>query len=392
MRKTRVIIAGGGIGGLSMAIALDKIGLDYMILERSQKISDVGAGIVIGSNGVNCLKELDVKNAFEEKAAPINAFHFQDQRSKILTKVDISDFNEQFGATMSVIRRTDLINILLQSVNSDKILLNSEVQSFFKDSQGIILNLNSGKIIRGDLLIGADGLRSVIRKGLPNYRKPRYSGYTCWRGIVTMPHEVITKGIGISGIGSGNQFGLLPLKENQVYWFVAKIEKSDKSKALNLDSLKGVISNYSKNIRDIIEKTSPNAIIRNDIFDLVPKKFWGNPYCTLIGDAAHAATPNLGQGASTALEDSIELAHSLLHCPNMEQALKNFEKRRYNRTTDIIKTSRLIGKVYQWRHPLLTRFRNFSISLTPWITKWILKKYASYSVPVLRLSTKEASS
>ena len=279
------------------------------------------------------------------------------------------------------IHRADLINILLHSINPEKISLNSEVQSFSAESKGVSVNLVSGKTIRGDFLIGADGLHSVIRKGLPNDRSPRYAGSTCWRGIVTMTYEGMDEGIGISGMGSSIQFGLLPIGKNKTYWYMDKIETSDASKKLKLESLKSAILKLPKNIRNIIDQTPSNSIIRTDIFDIAPKKNWGEHNCTLLGDSAHAATPNLGQGASMALEDSVELAYSLLHNPNINQALRNFEKRRYKRTTDMIKMSRLVGKVYKWSHPILARFRNLYISSTPWITKSLLKKYASYRVP-----------
>lgn len=383
MRKTKAIIVGGGIGGLAAARAFDKIGLDYVLLERASQIREVGSGIVIGSNGINCLKTLGVEGKFKAKAVSVNKFQYQDHKGNILSEIDISDFKEQFGAPMSVIHRADLINVLLQAVNPEKIFLNSEVQSFSRDSEGVTVHLVSGKNIRGDILIGADGLHSVIRKNLSGYRAPRYAGYTCWRGIVAMPHTILSQGVGISGMGLGAQFGLLPFRKNEIYWYVAKKEEPDTSKELKLKSLKTVFSGGSGSIQEVIHQTSSHCIMRNDIFDLTPGKFWGEARCTLLGDAAHTSTPNLGQGASMALEDSVELAYSLLNSSNEEMALRAFEKRRYKRTADMVRMSRLVGEVYQWSHPILTKFRNVGISLTPWISKRVLKKCASFKVPAL---------
>ena len=385
VKKLKAIIAGGGIGGLAVARALDKIGLEYVVLERSPQICEVGSGIVIGSNGTNCLKALGVENKFKEKTVSVNKFQYQDHRGNILSEVDISDFREQFGATMSVIHRGDLINILLQSVKPEKIFLNSEVQSFSGNSEGIRVHLASGENITGDFLIGADGLHSAVRKNLPDYEKPRYAGYTCWRGIVSISHKTLAQGIGISGMGSGAQFGLLPFRKNEIYWYVAKKGKPDASKELQLENLKSTFSAGSNSVRDIIEQTSTSSIIRNDIFDLAPRKSWGEFRCTLLGDAAHAATPNLGQGASMALEDSVELAYSLLNHSDIETALRDFERRRYKRTADMVRMSRFVGEVYQWSHPILTKFRNLGIFLTPWISKKVLKKCARYRVPALSL-------
>ena len=385
MKKLKAIIVGGGVGGLATALALEKIGLDYVVLEKSPEIREVGSGIVIGSNGTNCLKALGVGNKFEEKAVSVNKFQFQDHKGSILSETDISDFKKQYGATISVIHRSDLIGVLLQSVKPEKIFLNSKVQFFSENPEGITVQLASGESHRGDLLIGADGLHSAVRKSLPGHRKPRYAGYTCWRGIVSISHNTLLQGVGISGMGSGAQFGLLPFRKNEIYWYVAKRGESNASKELQIENLKTTVSVDLTSIKDIIEQTPTSCIIRNDIFDLAPRKFWGESHCTLLGDAAHTATPNLGQGASMALEDSLELAHSLLKHSDIETALRSFERLRYKRTADMVQMSRLVGEMYQWRHPVLKKFRNIGISLTPWISKKVLKKYASYSVPALSL-------
>ena len=166
--------------------------------------------------------------------------------------------------------------------------------------------------MRGDILIGVDGVHSIIRKGLKDNRTPRYAGYTCWRGLTTMDHE---------------------------------------------------------------------SVIRNDIYDLPPIKNWGKGRCTLLGDAAHASTPNLAQGGGMALEDAIELAYSLLKYSDVQQALRVFERQRYSRTSAIVRDSRLFGKMSQWRHPLLVKIRNSSVAF--WFSKRGMKKYAGYRVPSL---------
>lgn len=382
MKKTKAVIVGGGIGGLATAIALDKIGLDYVVLEQASQIREVGAGISIWSNGLRCLNELGVEDQFLKKAVPADGVSVQNHQGKVLREQNFSNPKENSGISVSTIYRPDLINILLETVSKEKIFLNSRAQSFVEDSRGVTVKLTSGKEFQGDLLIGADGLHSVIRKGLLGNKKPRYAGYTCWRGLVTMDQEVPLKKVGFLGMGPGSFCGFAWLKERTVYWFAVVPGPTDSSKELKLEILRKAFLKWSNPIRDIINRTPPGSIIRNDIRDFLPVKGWGRGRITLLGDAAHATTPNLAQGACMALEDAVELACSLFKYPdNLQRALRLFEKQRYTRTADLVRDSRFLGQMSQWRHPFLTTLRNtlgFRI-----FSRLGLKKYAGYRVPRL---------
>ena len=382
MKKPKAIIVGGGIGGLATAIALNKIGFDYIVLEQSPQISEVGTGISIWNNGIHCLSELGVEDKFREKAVFTDKAIVQDHQGKVLTKMNFLNSPCQFKILFSAIHRADLINILLQHIPPEKILLNNKVQSFVEDSKGVTVKLNSNKELRGDLLIGADGLHSVIRKNLKDERTPRYAGYTCWRGLITIDHKSLPTEIGTLGMGPGSMCGSAWLQNEKLFWFAAVSKPPNPSKELKIDSLKEAFSIWPQSIREIINRTPVSSIIRNDILDLPPKKGWGKGFCTLLGDAAHPTTPNLAQGGGMALEDAIELAHSLLKYSDIQQALRIFEKKRYARTANIVRNSRFFGEMSQWRHPLLVKIRNSSAAI--WFSKRGMKKYASYRVPSLK--------
>ncbi len=383
MKKPKAIIVGGGIGGLATAIALDKIGFDYIVLEQSPQISEVGASILIWNNGTHCLNELGVEDKFWEKAISIDEVSVQNHQGKILTKLNFSNSQEQFKISASTIHRADLINILLQPIPSEKIFLNSKIQSFLEDSKGVTVKLNSNKELRGDLLIGADGIHSIIRKGLMDNRTLRYAGYTCWRGLLTIDHESLPDTrTAVLGMGPKSMYGSSWLKNKQFYWFATALSQPNPSKELKLNSLKKAFSIWPQSIREIINQTPVSSIIRNDIYDLPPIKNWGKGFCTLLGDAAHATTPNLAQGGCMALEDAVELAHSLFKYSNKQQALRAFERKRYSRTANIVRDSKFFGEMSQWRHPLLLKIRNSSAAI--WFSKRGMKKYAGYRVPPLK--------
>ena len=375
MKRKKAIIVGGGIGGLATAIALEKIGWDYVLLEQSPQIRAVGYAIAIWNNGIHCLEVLGVRNLFREKAVFTNNVVVQNHQDKTLTKLNFSNSEILFSS----IHRADLINILLQSIPPEKVILNSKVSSFSEDTTGITVQLNSHKEFKGDLLIGADGIHSVIRKKMGDKRTLRYAGYTCWRGLVTMDCEPLK--IGILGMGPRSFYGSAWLKDGKLYWFAVVSTLSDSRKELNLNILKEAFSIWPDSIKEIINRTPSDSIIRNDIYDLPPLKIWGKGRCTLLGDAAHPTTPNLAQGGGMALEDAVELAHSLFKHSHIEQALRAFERKRYARTTAIVRDSKWFGKMSLWHHPLLVKIRNSSSMI--WFSKRGMKKYAGYRVPTL---------
>ena len=387
MQKTQAIIVGGGIGGLAVALAFEKNNLDYVVLEQAEQISAVGGGLQIWSNGIHCLKKLGLKYKLKEKAHTIEQIELQTDKSKSLFVLDFSSqLSKHPWLETITIHRADLINILLHPLPKERIFLNSKVKSFEEDSKGVAVTLTSEKKIRGDFLIGADGIHSTIRKGLDN-RKLRYAGYTCWRGLMPIDGSVPSyKPKLCQAISAGSIFGFVPLKDHVLQWWATLVDKPDPSKKLKLEQLEQTFSNYSESIKKIIQKTPPDSIVRHDIYDLKPKKTWGRGLCTLVGDSTHAATPHLAQGAGMALESALVLADSLIsHFQQSKkhresQALRIYEKRRYHRTTAVIKESKWIGRYLHCRHPLLIKTRNLVCSGLParWIIKWKFKKHISW--------------
>lgn len=380
----KVIIAGGGIGGLALAAALQKIGmdsLDYLVLEKSPKISEVGAGVNIWSNGAHCLNELGLKGLYEEKALPFAGCMIQNH-NKALAELDFSDFKERFGAPAAIIHRADLIDVLARGCAKEKIVLSAHVQSFKQDSQGIEVQLAGGEKIKGSLLIGADGIHSAVRKGWDK-RQPRYAGYTCWRGLFPMDEKDSAKKSFLI-LGPGKECGFARIHQKTGYWFAAARAAPDPGRSLNLEILKKPFSGWHEELRAMISRTDEGAIIRNDILDFPPQRNWGHGRATLLGDAAHASTPHLAQGASMALEDALELAVSLRQTGRNARALRQYEKKRYRRCAALVRESRFSGKLSQLSQPLLAKARDLAyLSSNKWLLRYSVKRWAGWRPPSL---------
>jgi 2-polyprenyl-6-methoxyphenol hydroxylase-like FAD-dependent oxidoreductase len=207
------------------------------------------------------------------------------------------------------------------------------------------------------VLIGADGLHSRVRAGLFGDTPPTYSGYTCWRAVVRFDHTLLWPG---ESWGRGARFGQVGMSGGQVYWFATKdAPAGGRGAAGEKAELQRVFRGWHEPVEQLIAATDESVILRHDIYDRPVLGRWGNGRVTLLGDAAHAMTPNLGQGACQAIEDAVVLARELAARRDLPGALRSYETRRIGRANSIVTASRRLGAIGQWSHPLAVPVRNW---------------------------------
>ena len=347
----KVAIIGGGIGGLAAAVALRRVGIESIVLEQVTEIREVGAGLSIWPNAVNAIRELGLEAAVKGFASAVEYSLARTRSGRLIARTDLSRFSRQAGAPCLCLHRALLQKLLLDALPPASVITGAHC-SGFDDSTAI---LESGERIKADVLVGADGLSSVIREGLHGKEAPRYAGYTCWRGIRPDYGVLPDKGV-LLVIGGGSQFGVWPCGPGQLYWFLTKNAPAGtrQSKAEVLAACR----DWAAPVSEVIEGTPADAILQNDIMDRPPLPSWGRGSVTLLGDAAHASTPNLGQGACQALEDAVTLAHCLSGTSAIEPALRQYERLRIPRASRIVHDSWQAGKVLQLDSPALEWFRN----------------------------------
>ncbi|HEX7734669.1 MAG TPA: FAD-dependent monooxygenase [Ktedonobacteraceae bacterium] len=364
MRDTEpVIIIGGGIGGLAAALALKRAGIEVRVFERVSALQEVGAGLTLWANAVKVLRELGLEELTN------SAFHLDDGdiyswQGERLSSISAQQLKQRFGATNLAMHRADLQAALLAAVGPDTLALDRQCSGFEQDNKGVTARFVDGQEIRGSVLIGADGIHSTIRARLFGTEKPRYAGYTTWRGITTPPDGEMRVG---EYWGHGTRFGLVPLTQGRYYWFAARNarEGEPEDQAGRKHEVQALFTGWYPSIPAIIAATPEDAILRNDIYDRPPLPHWTRGRVTLLGDAAHPMTPNLGQGACQALEDALVLAHALEQTENASVALQLYQARRIPRTTRIVNRSWNIGRVGQWQNPLACKVRDFSLKWMP---------------------------
>lgn len=358
MMNPSISIIGGGIAGLTAAIALQKIGFEPMVFEAAPHMAPLGAGLVLASNAMKGLNKLGIDHEITAQGKLLTSFIISDEKGKTITKNESKDINGKYGLDNFAIHRADLHEVLLSKIKPTNIHIGKRAVTANQTGRGVKVIFEDGSVHDTDFLIVADGIHSAIRRSLLPYSVPRYAGYTCWRAVIENKdfhsdnaHEIW---------GTKGRFGYVPLVRDRLYWFacVNAPKNSESMKRYTINDLQKRFGGFHKPIPEILSATKNENLIWNDILDIKPIHQYAFRRIVVIGDAAHATTPNLGQGACQAIEDAVILASEMARSSNCEEAFRSFEKRRMKRTHFITNTSKLLGSMAQIDKPLLAMLRN----------------------------------
>jgi 2-polyprenyl-6-methoxyphenol hydroxylase-like FAD-dependent oxidoreductase len=373
----RAIIIGGGIGGLCAARAMTQLGADAAVFERSssQERSEVGGAITVWWNAVRGLAQLNLAAAVIEAGTVLNRVEFTTDRGRRIVAWDLTALNRTLETPTMAISRTDLYRAVLGALPPGLVHYNSNYRRFEQDARGVRVEFSDGRVERGDLLIAADGLRSKIREELVGIAAPRFAGYSVWQAQLStpsvwqrhVPHvESPEHGIAFHmQWGRGARFSWGHLKSG-MNW--AAFLKSKEGPVHSIEGMKAMLSDRCRHFAapagDLIAVTPDTAISRRDIYDRQPLDRWGIGRVTLLGDAAHPMTQDVGQGAAQAIEDAVVLARSLESAASIEQGLREYERVRMRRTAMITRSSRTWAGVAMWNNPVGCIVRNQFLRLT----------------------------
>lgn len=356
MMPTRAIIIGAGIGGLTAAIALQQIGFDVAVLERAEKLQEVGSGLPLWTNALRALQKLGLKDELEAIGIPVTAGSISTWRGDTLADMSTEALLKKLGTISSVVHRAELHAVLLEACGAEKVHLGTTCIGVRQDKNDVCALLADDQEVRGDVLIGADGLHSVIRAQVFNTQKPKYVGYTCWRGVANIDGT----GLETWAWGKGYQFGITPMTHQRAYWFAQCYTPEgmpDKPYGRKCEVLE-MFQDWHDPVPQVIQATTEEHILRNDVYEHKHLHHWSRGRVTLLGDAAHAMTPNLGQGACQAIEDAVVLAHCLETESDIATALRRYETRRVKRANNVGRLAGLIGRVVQVENPRVSSVRN----------------------------------
>jgi 2-polyprenyl-6-methoxyphenol hydroxylase-like FAD-dependent oxidoreductase len=388
----RAMIVGAGIGGLTASIALRRAGIETTVFERADELREVGAGILLAANAIRVFDNLGLSEGVRRLGTPASAGQIRSWKGETLADVPAGMLEKRVGAPSAAVHRADLQRLLLEEQGEGVVRLGARCSGFGQDDEGVTAFFDDGSTERADVLVGADGLNSTVRAGLFGREKPRYAGYTAWRAVVEPDRELLPWGTGFESWGRGARFGCVHIGGGRVYWFATRnaneggvdgpVGTPSGPKAALLEHFGG----WHHPIAELIGETGERGIRRDDLYDREPLTgSWGRGRITLLGDAAHPATPNLGQGACQAVEDAEMLARCLKEGGEAEMddgvpaALRRYEDLRSGRTAWIVRRSRAVGRVGQIENPLLCRLRDALLKATPtWLQLRQFEQVISY--------------
>lgn len=358
-------IIGAGIGGLTTALAFQQKGIDYHIFEKAPILSEVGAGIWLSPNALQVLEHLKLLDDVMEKGNIIDRITVGKANLKPLSDNFQEKIKDKFGYTTVAIHRAELQKLLCNKIPKEKISLGKGFQSFENiNDKNIKIKFGDNTEYITNFLIGADGINSKIRKQIYPNSKIRFSGQTCWRGVANIELDKAFTDRAVELWGNQIRFGMSKIAANKVYWFAVAIDKPNMKddKSIVKQKLLTMFKNFHPIVNQLISATTKVNILRNDINDLRPLELWYKDNVCLIGDAAHATTPNMGQGGAQAIEDAYYLSH-FIQVNSNENVFKEFQQKRQSKVNNIVKQSWATGKMAHWKYG--QSFRNFLLKNMP---------------------------
>lgn len=348
----KILIAGAGIGGLAAASCLMKAGYDVEIYEQAPALTEVGAGIQMSANAMHVMNHLDLGPALAKTAVRPGAYVFRlyDTGEEISRFALLDDHERLHGAPYYQLHRADLLDLLVaraRELKSDVINLNKTAAGFEQDDDGVTLLFADGTSARGDILVGADGLKSVVRAQISGHQaRADYTGDAAWR--ITVPVEKLPKDflepVMSVFMGPHRHVVCYYLRRGTLMNFVGSVETDDVSEEswtakFPWEKLKSDFDGWHPAIQTIIDTADRDACYRWSLHYRKASEGWTNKRVTIMGDAAHPTLPYLAQGACMAIEDGAVLTRALGMRDDPSEALELFARNRIERTTRIVEQS-----------------------------------------------------
>lgn len=365
----KIAIIGGGIGGLTTAIALQSKGFtDITVYEAAPEIRAVGAGILIASNAMTIFQRLGISEQIKSEGNILDFVSLANHHGEILSKVDFLKIIKRYGNGTVSIHRGRLQQVLLKNAGKTTVLIGKRLKNI-QNTEGskTQLSFEDSTTAEADIIIGADGIHSAVRKHLFGETPLRYSGQTCWRGIAKMQTEDPKASVEMWGTHAGVRACVNQVNETEVYWYIT--QKHAAGMKLSVEETKpyllNLVSEFNSPIQKAIQLTENQDILHNDLSDFKPINQWYKDNIVLVGDAAHATTPNLGQGACQAIEDALCLANCLKEGPSVSEAFSTFQNARMRKVKFVVNTSFQIGQLSNIGGEVGYRLRNFLLKAAP---------------------------
>lgn len=359
-----VLVVGAGVGGLAAACGLARAGHRVRMFERRSGFGSAGAGLVLSPNGVRAAERIGpaLGAAIRAEALPgTTSFRTMTSAGEVIATIDESDLPGRWGSPYVPMRRGVLHDVLRQALPGDvDIRTGARCVGLDEDGDSVTVRLADGTAVSGDVVVGADGVWSVVREHVARSAVPRFAGVTSVRGLA--PASERPASAGFLTQGHGIQFFARYLRDGRLYWAATFMARAGEWPGMSTEDVRlglaAKVGDWHPPIPSAVDRTPDRDFVVTDIHDLPSLRRWSTRRVTLLGDAAHPMVPYLGQGANAALEDAAVLGRGLGDGGAPAAALRAYERARRKRAMAMARMSRRIGAVGNWRNPMAVAARN----------------------------------
>ncbi|PTT68820.1 FAD-dependent monooxygenase [Arthrobacter sp. HMWF013] len=358
--QQRAIIIGAGIGGLTAALALAGKGWDVQVMERTPELKPVGYALAMAPNAQRALDAIPggIVAKIHALAALQGDGGIRNARGAWLSRNDSAVALERYGHPFVVVRRAELVGMLHSLLPQGYLRLGTAATAVNADDGGV--TLDTGEVLRGDLVVAADGIHSRTRPALfPGHPAPAFAGLTAWQAVIAA--DGVGTYIGTTW-SSGGEFGMLPMTDGWLYVFAEAAVDAPMLRGGHGDEKAELTRRFGHlyaPIPDVIARIDGSSILRTDIHTMrVPLPSFHVGKVAILGDAAHAMAPNLGQGACQAIEDAVTLAYCVTSAGTVGGGLADYTAARLPRTSLMVRRSEALARLATARHPLARALRN----------------------------------
>ncbi len=358
----QVVVVGAGIAGLATAVALQRRNIDVTVFEVRADTSS-GAGISIWPNALAALDEIGPGTAVRDAGGRVTAGAMRWRDGTWLRRPHPNRIIKALGEPLVVIQRAALTRILESALTPGTLRHGVAVTDVAATADGVRLRMSDGSATDCCAVVGADGTRSVVARHLNGPLTDTYAGYTAWRGVAECSIDPKLSG---ETIGPGVEFGHVPMSVGCTYWFATERAPEGATAAEGeLNYLRSRYSSWAEPIPDVLAATEPGVVQRHDIYDRSRATVWSRGPIVLVGDAAHAMRPHLGQGGCQGLEDAAILAGFAGGAGDLASAFTQFAAFRPPRVRRLVRESALIGRIVNQRPDVLSAAASWASTLAP---------------------------
>ncbi|RXS87573.1 FAD-binding protein [Streptomyces sp. TM32] len=366
----KALIIGAGIGGLAAAATLRRAGVEVQIFERAPELRPGTTAVSLMANAILALRTLDIDIApgLDKRGEVFDELKFLTKRGRPIRTLPFRELADRLGASNYAVHRADLQQTLLDALGDDQVIqLNAAATGFVSGADGVEVTFEDGRTASGDVLIGADGFNSAIRRQVAVADEPRPGNYACWLATVPFSHPRMTKGYAAHYWGRGQRFGLADIGHGRAYWWGTKNVPAGASGRLRRgkEGLTGLFAGWADEVQEAIRATPEETIVRITAQDRPFLSRWGSGRMTLLGDAAHPMLVSLGQGAALAIEDAVVLAQHLKGATDLSAALRGYEDERRPRTEALVGAARALSETEQLEGAASSRLRDLYFRFAP---------------------------